>query len=636
MTPSSQRNRANAGFSRRRLFVCVAVFCVFFAVVVYRAFDLQVLNTGKAFEHAKNQQTGHFALQSKRGRIFDSNGFLIASSRLSYSSYLIPGKIEDPESFSLAVSEISGLDYEFVLSRALKKNRSFVWMKRKMSPDVFEKLGSSGLEGLLFKEEQKRVYPHGYLLGPVVGFTDTDLRGIEGLEYSLNKYLTGKNIKIKVTKDGRGGSMLFHTPDVLKETGGADVFLTIDSKIQYIVEQELGKGVEKVRAQSGSAVLMDPHTGRILAMASYPFFDPNRFRQYSQAGMRNLPVSLSFEPGSIMKPFLAAAAMEEGFVDAKTVFDCENGKRKIGSFEIRDTSPHGRLTVTDTIVFSSNICASKIAEVMGAGLYHRYLRNFGFGSKSGTMIPGEHKGIVPHPKRWGRLGLATIAFGQGVSVNALQMAAAVSSIANGGYLMAPHIVDRVVDSSGNLLLKTTPKVERKVVSYGVAGRVAEIMAQAVERGTGTRAGVRGYRVGGKTGTAQVADPQGSGYMENSYTASFVGFAPVENPRLALVVVVNRPQTHKYGSRVAAPIFGAILKRTLGMLEIQTASAGSPEQFLMPDLRGKSVRDVALWAEKSGVDLRVSGHGFARKHSPAPGVPVKKGQRCLVFFGRSSI
>ncbi len=631
----SQRGRANSGFSRRRLSACVALFCAFFLVIVYRAFDIQVLNTDKALKRARMQQMGSLILKSKRGVIFDSNGSLIASNRLSHSSYLNPRDIEDPENFSRTVGKISGLDYEFVLSRALMKDRSFVWLKRKMPPDVFERLREADPKGLSFIDEQERVYPQGHLLGAVVGFADIDLRGIEGLEYSLNGYLTGKNMRIQIKRDGNGGSMLFYTPDVRKETSGANVFLTINSNLQHIVEDELKKGVEKTRAESGSAVLMDPHTGRVLAIASYPFFDPNNFSDYSQVGKRNLPIWLSFEPGSIMKPFLVAAAMEENLVSEETVFDCENGKRKIGNFEIRDSSPHGKLNVTDTVAFSSNICASKIADTMGAELYHRYLRDFGFGSKSKTMMPGEHRGIIPSPKRWGRLGLATIAFGQGISVNTLQVATAVSAIANGGYLMAPHIVDKVVDLSGNLLLKKTPKVESRVASYEVSRRVAEIMEQTVERGTGRKAAVRGYRVAGKTGTAQVADPVSGGYMEDTYTASFVGFAPVEDPNMVLVVVVNRPKTLKYGSQVAAPLFRAIAKRTLGELEIQKISAGLPEDksFAMPDLRGKSVREVARWAAENGVDLRISGHGFVTKHHPAPGSPVKKGQRCLVSFAR---
>lgn len=621
------RGGANSGYSRRRLLFCVSAFCAFFLVIAYRAFDLQVLNTEKAFEQARKQQTGYFAFKSKRGGIFDSNGSMIASSRLSRSSYLTPGAIEDPEGFSRAVADASGLDYEFVLSRALMKDRSFVWLKRKMSPEAAGRLEKAAPAGLSFIDEQKRVYPQGRLLGPVVGFTDTDLRGIEGLEYSLDGYLAGRNVKVRVRRDGRGGSMLFHAPDIGRETSGADVFLTIDSNFQHIVEEELARGVEMSRAESAAAVLMDPHTGRILAMASYPFFDPNRFTDYSQTGKRNLPVWSAFEPGSIIKPFLVAAAMEEGLADAGTVFDCENGKRRIGRTVIRDTSPHGELTVADTIVFSSNICASKIAELMGARLYHRYLRGFGFGSKSGTLIPGEHRGMVPSPNRWGRLGLATIAFGQGISVNALQMAAAVSAIANGGFLMAPHIVDRVEDPAGNLLLKKTPKVRRRVVSYEVARSVADMMRRAVERGTGSRAAVRGYGVAGKTGTAQVAAPAGGGYIEGLYTASFLGFAPADSPRMALAVVVNRPGTFQYGSRAAAPVFGAIAKRVLGTLEMRTVAA------LMPDLRGRSVRDVARWAEETGVDLRISGHGFAARQEPAPGSPVGEGRRCFVSFER---
>ncbi len=628
------RFRNKKAFSPPRLFFCVGLFCIFFLAIAYRALDLQFLNTEKAFNHAKKQQVGYMTLKSKRGGIFDSAGSLIASSTQSHSAYLIPKDIEDPESFSDAVAEISGLDYEFILSRALKKNRSFVWLQRKISPEVFEKLQRASLKGLAFIDEQKRVYPQGYLFGPVVGFTDTDLKGIEGLEYALDNYLTGKDMRIRVKRDGRGGSMIFHTPNFLEQTSGANVYLTIDSNIQYVVEEELAKGVEKTGAEGGSAVLMDPQTGRILAMASYPFFDPNSFSDYSQILKRNLSVWQAFEPGSIMKPFLAAAAIEEGVVEENTVFDCENGKRKIGSVEIHDTSPHGELTVVDTIVFSSNICSSKIAELLGAGVYHKYLKNFGFGSRSGTMLPGEHRGIIPSPKRWGRVGLATISFGQGLTVNALQMAVAASVIANGGYLMVPHIVDSVVDVSGNRIVKKTPKVKRKVISYDVARTVAEIMEQTVERGTGKRAAVSGYAVAGKTGTAQVAKAGEPGYLENTYIASFLGFAPVENPRMALVVVVNKPKRLKYGSQAAAPIFGAIAKRTLGIFEMQTASEDSQLQnrsFPMPDLLGKSVRDVAQWAETAGLDLRITGHGFAVKQEPEADKLIKRGQKFSVSF-----
>ena len=638
MNAPPRRIRASSVFARRRLLVCLLFFCVFFLLIAYRAFDLQFLDTEKASKQAVKQQTGYLNLKSKRGGILDSNGSLIASSQQSYSAYLTPGEIEDPESFSLAVEEISGLDYDFVLSRASRKNRPFVWLKRKMSSGDFEKLSEAGLEGLSFIKEQKRVYPQGYLLGPVVGFADTDLRGIEGLEYSLNKYLTGSNMRIKVKRDGKGGSMIFHTPNVREETDGASVFLTVDSNIQYVVEDELKKGVEASRAQSGNAVLMDPHTGRILAMASYPFFDPNNFQNYSEIGKRNLTVWRSFEPGSIIKPFLVAGALEEGLVSESTVFDCENGTRKIGSFEVHDTSPHGNLTVTDTVVFSSNICSSKIAETMGSSLYHKYLKSFGLGSRSGSLIPGEHRGIIPRPKNWGRLGLATISFGQGISVNALQMASAVSAIANGGYLMDPYIVDRVIDASGNLLLKKTPKVRERVVSYDVARRMRSILEQTVERGTARRAAVKEYRIAGKTGTAQIANPRGKGYLPDTYITSFLGFAPVENPRMALVIILNRPEIRKSGGRSAAPIFGAIVKRTLGMLEVHRALNGPPPEkpFPMPDLRGKSVRDVSVWAAESGVDLKISGHGFASGHSPEPGVLVKKGQRCSVSFTRDSI
>ncbi|QMU55646.1 MAG: hypothetical protein GKS04_00335 [Candidatus Mycalebacterium zealandia] len=634
MRVSFGKNSAKNGIPKSRVFVCVALFSIFFLIIAYRALDLQFIDTEKAFNYAKKQQVGYLTLKSKRGGIFDSVGVLIASSKRSHSAYLIPSDIEDPEQFSRALEKIAGFDYERILPLAGKSNRSFIWLQRKMPEEIFKKLKKADLKGLAFISEQQRVYPQGNLLGPVVGFADTDLRGIEGLEYSLNRHLTGKGIKVRVKRDGRGGSMLFHNPNVLERTSGADVRLTVDSDIQYVVEEELKKGVERTGAQSGSAVLMEPRTGRILAMASYPFFDPNRFTDYLQVEQRNLPVWQAFEPGSIIKPFLVAAAIEEGLVSERTVFDCENGKRKIGSTEIRDSSPHGKLTVTDTIVFSSNICSSKIAELAGPEIYHKYLLAFGLGAQSGTKLPGEHRGIIPRPNQWGRIELATISFGQGLTVNALQMATAVSAIANGGYLMAPYIVESVADTGGNLIIRRSPKVKDRVISYNVARTMAGIMEQVVERGTGRRAAVRGYSVAGKTGTAQIARSAAKGYLKGEYVSSFLGFAPVEDPQMTLVIIINRPKRFKYGSQAAAPIFSAIAKRTLGMFEVRAASNGSTlaeKPFSMPDLHGKSVREVAQWAGQAGVNLRISGHGFAVKQTPSAGSLIKKGLKCSVSF-----
>ena len=638
MTGRGRARGGRNGFPGRRIRACLAIFGALFLITLYRAFDLQVLNTEKAFQQARRQQVSYFTLKSRRGEMYDSKGALIASSRLSDSFYMTPHRIEDPEGFARAVSEISGLDYEAVQKRAANKKRRFVWLMRKAPVAMAESLKKAGLKGLHFIREQKRIYPQGHLMGPVVGFTDTDSRGIEGLEYSLNRHLTGRDIRIRVNKDGRGGSMLFDTSASASRSNGADVFLTVDSNIQYAVEDELKNAVEKFGAESASAVLIEPSTGRILAMASHPFFDPNNFSAYTQKEMRNLSVLQAFEPGSILKPFLVSAALEEGVVEEDTVFDCERGSRSIGNTVIRDSSPHDRLTVTDTLVYSSNICSSKIAELLGAKVYNKYLRSFGFGSKSGTLLPGEHRGIIEPPRNWGRVGLATIAFGQGVSMNALQMAVAVSAIANGGYMMVPHIVDKIVDAAGNIVFSRKPEAQGRVISYDVSRRVADMMRQTVERGTGRLAAVSGYAVAGKTGTAQVADPEG-GYLENIYTTSFLGFVPAKDPLVAMVVVVNKPRTRRYGSQVAAPVFSAIAGRTLGMLKMSApAPAPAPDgkPFPAPNLRGKSVRDVARWAFKAGVELRVSGRGFATRQSPPPGALIKKGEVCEVSFSGGSI
>lgn len=614
---------------RLRILIAGLMIVLLFVAVSIKAFELQVLDREKALRIAMSQHRGFFTLLPRRGKILDSNNKELAVNLEAYSIYLRPKEVKEPRKLVDVLSKHLGLTRDEVLNLVSSK-KPFVWVKRLVEPDVASKIKEMNIGGIGFIEEPKRIYPNGHLAGQVLGFTDIDSRGIEGVEYYLDEVLAGKPGKVVVKKDARGRQILSEPFDFGTEESisGADVILTLNSQIQYIVERELKEGVERVKAEKGMVVVMNPETGEVIAMASYPFLDPNNFKRYGDEVRRNLTVWYSFEPGSTIKPFLVAAALEEGVVSPSTMFDCENGRRRISGAVIRDVHPYKVLSVSDTLRLSSNICASKIAEALGKDRFYKYLEGFGFGQKTGIDLPGESSGIVTKPKQWGPVELATLSFGQGISVTVLQLATALSAIANGGYLIKPYIVKKVMDPEGNVLKENEAEVRRRVISYETARKVTEMLEAVVEDGTGKNALVPGYRVAGKTGTAQVPNPQTGGYYSDRHISSFIGFAPSDDPRITVVVVVVNPKTSFYGGVVAAPIFKEIVEKSLFYLGVPPQK-GFAEAKIMPDLRGMSAREILRWAEKEGVKVRLKGSGYAKNQKPGAGEKITEETVCLI-------
>ncbi len=554
----------------------------------YRSFELQVLQNEKLSARAKNQHTKVYKIPPVRGTLYDRNKKPLATTVSATSIYLNPKKIENPSNLARILSKSLSLSHKRLLDLA-KSEKSFVWIKRGENRATAEKIKSMNLEAVGFVEEPKRIYPNGSLLGQALGFTDVDLKGIEGLEYGLDNALAGKPATTRIRRDGKGNRI----SDVpLKEnehlTRGNDVVLTVDSNIQHITETELEKGIRKMRGESGAALMMNPQTGEVLAMASYPPFDPNRFREFSQKSKKNLPVWLSFEPGSTLKVFLAATLLEEKMADENTEYDCENGMKQIGSNTVRDIHEYGILTISETIKYSSNICALKMGETLGKKKLHDSLRNFGFGKRNGVDLPGEASGKIQNLRKWGNIELATISFGQGISVTPIQLATAFSSIANGGYLMKPYIVKKIVSPKGEVLTEKKPDVLKKVISYDTASKIAEILEQVVKDGTGANASIPGYRIAGKTGTAQVPNPRTRTYYKNRYISSFAGFAPADDPSLVLVVIVDNAKEHTYGGIVAAPIFKSITEKVLFYMRIPPREEPS-EDKTAPEMMNESAK-----------------------------------------------
>ena len=597
-----------------------------FAALGYRSFELQVLQSDRFSAGAKKQHSRVYKMPPVRGTLYDRNKKPLATSVWATSIYLNPKEVKDPHKLARAISKPLAMSRRKVLSLA-RSDKPFVWIKRGEDSETAEKIKALGISGVGFAEEPKRIYPNGSLLGQALGFTNIDLKGVEGLEYGFEKTLAGKPATARIRTDGRGNRIsdaLLNAKE--QSTKGNDVLLTVDSNIQHITETALEKGIREMKADRGAVLLINPQTGEILSMASYPFFDPNRFGEFSQKTRKNLPVWMSFEPGSTLKVFLAATLLEEKMGDENTEYDCENGKQRVGPKVIKDVHDHGILTVSETITYSSNICAWKMGKTLGKKKLHDSLRNFGFGKTVGVDLPGEASGRIQNLRKWGDIELATISFGQGISVTAIQMATALSSIANGGYLMKPYIVKKIVSPDGKVLLQKNPEVLKRVVSYDTASKVTEILEQVVENGTGKNARISGYRVAGKTGTAQMPNPETGTYYKNRYLSSFIGFAPADDPRLVLVVIVENPRKHTYGGVVAAPIFKSITEKVLFYMRIPPREEKF-EETVMPDMVNKSARAVMKWAEKEEVSVKFIGSGYVVSQYPPSGKKIRRGTDC---------
>ncbi|MCZ6790490.1 MAG: penicillin-binding transpeptidase domain-containing protein, partial [Candidatus Dadabacteria bacterium] len=602
-----------------------------FAMVSVKALELQILDRERAFKIARKQHHGTSTLLPRRGKIFDRNGKELAVNIDVKSIYANPKKVTKPSETAKILSEKLNLSQKKILNR-VSSDKSFVWIKRLADSESVEELQNLDITGLGYIPEPKRIYPNGHLLGQVIGITDVDSIGIEGIEYRYDRLLTGKTRKITLKRDARGHKIL-NDPSEIQEidqykTSGHDIVLTIDSQIQYIVERQLKEGIEEVGGEKGMAIIMNPETGEVLAMASYPFLDPNNFSKFPEVNRRNLPIWYAHEPGSTMKVFLASSALDDKKVNPNSKFNCENGRRKIGSAVIRDIKPRGTLTVAEIVKYSSNIGASKIGELLGRDKYYKYLNKFGFGKTTGIGLPGESSGILAAPRKWGPIELATISFGQGISVTSLQLVTALSAIANGGYLMKPYVIEKIVGPDGNVIEQNSPEVVTRVISYDTSYQMKQIMQGVVENGTGKKAQIPGFSVAGKTGTAQIPNPKSGGYYSNRYIASFIGFAPVEDPEIVMVVVVEAPRKKTHGGSVAAPIFKQIAEKVLFHMGI------SPKKVLvgmtvMPDLSGMSVRDILKWSEEEGVKVKVKGSGFVTNQQPLPGDLIKEGMVCSI-------
>jgi len=551
---------------RLRMALMGSVFFLCLGTILGRAVYLQVVFGPALAEKASDQYEKTIQTSGKRGTIFDRRMREVAVSIETLSLAAYPRKIQNRRIAARAIARIIKASSQSV-ARKLATKRSFVWIKRQITPKEAQALKALDLDGLEFLPEHSRYYPNRTLAAQLVGFTGIDGNGLEGIEYLFDAELTGRRQMATVLKDafGRGFEAL---DDIAGSTSGNNVVLAIDGAIQHVAEKALQQAVQNHDAKSGMAVVMDPRTGDILALAQVPLFNPNAFGDFNRNLRRNRAVTDAFEPGSTMKLFSAAAALESGCCTPHTIFYCENGRYRIGSNTIHDTKKHGWLSIQRIVKYSSNIGAVKIGETIGADILHETLQHFGFGRATGIACPGETKGSLGANHKWTTFDVAAASFGHGVSVSAVQLAAAVAAIANRGILMKPRVVLKVTDARGRTIRTINPQPVRRAISAKTAEAVTRMMKMVLtDGGTGVEAALDGYSACGKTGTAQKIGRDGT-YSQDRYVASFAGFAPVEDPRLAIVVVVDDPQKDHYGGTVAAPVFRDIAQTALGYLNVR--------------------------------------------------------------------
>ncbi|MFK7823780.1 MAG: peptidoglycan D,D-transpeptidase FtsI family protein [Oligoflexales bacterium] len=519
---------------------------------------------------ADKQYQSAIGLSAFRGNIYDRRKAPLSIS-IKTPSVAINPKVFDPSNQQLGkLSQVLGLSKKKIRALA-KKPKYFAWLKRKISYQIAEKLKKLELKGMHYVLEPSRYYPGGRGAANLLGYVGIDNVGLLGLEHAFDQELQGTSSKLISLKDARGHLILMNAEQITPEKTGSNIILTLDRAIQGIAEEALQRGIKKSEAKIGFAIVMDPHTGRILAMANHPNFNPNNPSHLKMAHTVNHSIAYRFEPGSVMKPFVVAWAIENRKTSPFEIHHCEkNGRYEVSdNLFIHDDHPKEFRTTEEILIHSSNICTFKVALRIGQKNLFESLKKFGFASDKPIIgLPGETTGSIAAADTWSPIRFANISFGQGLLVTGLEVIQAYASIANGGNLIKPYLVERVESSNGHILQDFSPIIERRVLSPQTAHHIARILEKVVLEGTATRARTKSYSTAGKTGTAEKIDPLTKSYANNKRIANFAGFAPVSDPHIAVYVVLDEPQKKPYyGGLWAAPVFSEIVEKTLKYLNV---------------------------------------------------------------------
>jgi cell division protein FtsI (penicillin-binding protein 3) len=676
--------------SRGRVFV-IALFLIGWMLVIgARLVHLQITQHDDLAGRARKQQLGAIETGPIRGQLLDRQGRELARSVDTESFFADPSEIEDVARTARSISAVTGLDRASLTDRlkeAKDSKKRFAWIARRLDDQTAAKLKALNLEGVYSRKEAKRYYPNDSLAAHVLGFVGTDEVGLSGVEQFYNDRIRGESGKVFLETDAQRRA--FESYEIQPHPGQT-VVLTIDQTIQYRAEQALFAAVARARAKSGTAIVMDPTTGEVLALANAPAFNPNQPPRDAQERRSNGALQSIYEPGSTFKIVAYSAAIENGLVRPEDRIDCQMGQITVAGRLIHDHHPFGVLTVSEALAQSSNVGAIKLGLLVGNESMSEYINRLGFGSRTGVDLPGESAGLVRQLAHWEPSSIGSIAMGQEIGVTPLQMATAYCALANGGMWVKPHLVREMRSPDGTVVFQAKPEA-RRALKLETTVALRGMLEGVTLRGTARKAQLNGYTAAGKTGTAQKIDPKTHTYSATKYIGSFVGFAPVNNPAVVIIVVIDEPQGAYHGGDVAAPVFREIAEQilpdltvapdievkpspgmiaqndrpstqmlertrnqkqqqseqrqatlpkvtarrsTAGMTEVVYAFA-SKQGALMPDLRGQSVRDVARLCAQLGLGLEARGDGRALRQDPQPGAEAQQGQIVRVDFGRAN-
>ncbi len=619
----------------RLMLALVGFFCGFTGLAV-RALDLHLFPDQRVARIQKSQKGMEVVLSPQRGKIFDSKGRVLAMAISAPSVFADPSAIENRKKFARAVAPLLKMSSAQILSKIDNPKRKFTWLKRRVDPAVGEKLKSMKLAGLHFTEEGTRLYPDRELAAQVIGVVGSEGGGLEGIERAYDHLLRSQVMVVRADRDARGRAIYTDGPVLLEPEPGADLYLTIDATIQHTLEKELMETASAARPRFAMGIVMEPTTGKILAMASYPRVNPNRLDQSSPEQWRNRPVEEVFEPGSTFKVFSLAAALEAGALLPTDSIDCRKGSLRVSGKMIRTLEDHEWLHPREILKFSDNIGTSRVALRLGRTRLYDTLRDFGFGSKVGIDFPAEARGMLAKGAYWRDVELANISFGQGVGVTAVQMISALSAVANDGIRVRPYLVEKAMFPDGRELDLKRNGLPQRVISTQTAQTIRHWMEAVSEPdGTGAKAAIPGYQIAGKTGTAQKVDPATGEYTHRLVASSFMGFAPSAAPRLSALILFDEPAKADMGGMIAAPVFQKVMEASLAYLGVapDVSSSGriaqasgqdlespplpsdsnnvaSVVESSAPDFRGLTVREVLDRAREFSVRVHVVGSGVA--------------------------
>lgn len=560
-----------------RLYLLGALLFLWCFAICARLVYLQIICYGSFVKQAGHQQQRAIPVAAKRGVIYDRAGRELAMSVMVDSAFAVPSEVKDLPTAIHLITRITGDDFNVVLADC-RAHKTFCWVARKADDQTIERISSLKLQGVHFQKEPKRFYPARDLAAQVLGSVGMDDSGQSGIEHEYDDELRGRPGKMFISVDAR--KQWFS--DVEKQPDpGDNLVLTIDKNIQYIAEKELEQAIHDTQASAGTVIVENPHTGEILALANRPTFNPNLRKDITPTALTNRAVSYVYEPGSAFKVVTISAALEEKLTNPNEVVDCQMGAIVYNGMRIRDSKAHGLLPVWGVLAESSNVGTIKIALRLGEERYYKYIRAFGLGQPTGIELPGETRGITKPPSRWSRVSIAAISIGQEIGVSPVQIAGVMSTFANDGIYVAPRIVAGTVPPKGGVqTVAFHPAEGHRVISSFTAAEMRSMMQKVVLEGTARRANLDGYTAGGKTGTGQKIDPATGAYSKTKYNATFAGFAPLNNPQIVVVVILDSPVGLHQGGQVSAPVFRRVTQQVLQYLHVPHDLPLAPKRQLL--------------------------------------------------------